>query len=208
MGILRINVDDSVRVAAHQARLHASVKGTAAVFGNAAAKRAAEVRDLVAALAAVGLTDEAIEVTGVKLDSRSGALGRSQSVEYLLAVTATPDELPSVLGVLAERPNLKVTELEWIYDSFEASIEATSAAMAKARRKAAAIAAAAGVEIAGIAQISDSWNLPSPRIAFGAADSGVMEARAMAAPPIDLGVEISATQELFVHLTVDFELHS
>lgn len=207
MGILRINVDDSVRVAAHQARLHASVKGTSTVFGNAAAKRAAEVRDLVAALAGVGIADEAIEVTGVKLDSRSGALGRSQSVEYLLAVTATPDELPSVLGVLAERPNLTITELEWIYDSFEASIEATSAAMAKARRKGAAIAAAADVEITGIAQISDSWSMPSPRVAFGS-DAGVLEARAMAAPSLDLGVEISATQELFVHLTVDFELHS
>lgn len=208
MGILRINVDDSVRVTAHQARLHAGVKGTSTVFGNAAAKRAAEVRDLVGVLASLGIADEAIEVTGVRLDSRSGALGRSQSVEYLLAITATPDELPSVLGALADRPNLTVSELEWIYDSFEASIEATATAMAKARRKAAAVAAAAGVEIAGIAQISDSWSMPSPRTAFGAADSGVMEARAMAAPAMDLGVEISATQELFVHLTVDFELHS
>ena len=207
MGIHPINVDDSVRVAAHRARVHAGVKGTSAVFGNAAAKRAAEVRDLVSALAVVGIADEAVEVTGVKLDSRSGALGRSQSVEYLLAVTASPDELPSVLGALADRPNLTLTELEWVYESFEASIEATATAMTKARRKAAAVAAAAGVEIAGIAQISDSWSMPSPRTTFGA-DTGPLEARAMAASSIDLGVEISATQELFVHLTVDFELHS
>lgn len=203
MGTLRISVDDSVRVEATSARIHLAVKGSATVFGNAATRRAAEVRTLVAALAGIGIGEDAIEVTGVKLDSR-GVLGRSQA-EYLLAVAATPDQLPEVLGVLADQSNLTLTELEWVFDAFEASIPATAAALAKARRKADAVAAAAGGSIAGIAMISDSWNLPAPRVAFAAEDTAVFRS-AKASAPIDLGIEINATQELYVHLTVDFEL--
>lgn len=207
MGILRITVDDSVRVDARSARVHVSVKGGSAVFGNAATKQAAEVRSLVAALAAAGIGEEAVEVTGIRLDSRSGVLGRSEA-EYLLAIAATPDQLPAILGAVAEQSNLKLNELEWVFDPFEASIGATAAAMVKARRKADAVASAAGTKIRSIASISDSWSLPSPRVPFAAEDE-MLGARMMkASAPVDLGVELNATQELFVHLTVDFELSS
>ncbi|MGC3953472.1 MAG: SIMPL domain-containing protein [Propionicimonas sp.] len=202
MGILRIAVEDSVRVEAASARVHLSVKGGSTVFGNAATKQAAEVRELVRALAAAGIAEEAIEVTGVRLDSRGG-FGKSKA-EYLLVVAAELDQLPGVLGVLADQP-VTLSELEWVFDSFEASIPATANALAQARRKAEAIAAAAGSQIAGIAMISDSWNLPTARVAFEATDSAAVFRSAKSAP-IDLGVEISATQELYVHLTVDFEL--
>jgi len=206
MGILRITVDDSVRIDATSARVHVSLKGNSAVFGNAATKQAAEVRSLVSALAATGIEQDAVEVTGVRMESRSGVLGRSQA-EYLLAIAVAPDGLPGVLGVLADQPNLVLSELEWVFDSFEASIAATAAALAKARRKADAVAEAAGVRITGIATISDSWNMPTPRVAFAAED--MMATRALkASGPVDLGIELNATQELFVHLTVDFEVSS
>lgn len=201
MGILRIAVEDSVRVEAASARVHLSVKGGSTVFGNAATKQAAEVRGLVRALAAAGIAEEAIEVTGVRLDSRG--FGKSEA-EYLLVVAVELDQLPTALGVLAGQP-VTLSELEWVFDSFEASIPATANALAQARRKAEAIAAAAGSQLAGIAMISDSWNLPSPRVAFAAA-AGEAVFRSAKSAPIDLGVELSATQELYVHLTVDFEL--
>ncbi len=202
MGILRITIDDSVRVEARSARLHLSVKGSSAVFGNAATKQAAEVRSLVAALAGAGLGEDAIEVSGVRLDSKGG-FGRSRA-EYLLAIATELEQLPAVLGILADQP-VTLTELEWVFDSFEESIPATAGALARARRKADAVAAAAGSQVAGIAMISDSWNLPTPRVAFASEDAAVFRS-AKAAAPIDLGIEISATQEMYVHLTVDFEL--
>ena len=206
MGTLRITIDDSVRIDARSARVHVRLHGSSAVFGNAATRQAAEVRALVSALTSAGLGEDAIEVVGVRLESRSGVLGRSQA-EYLLAIAATPEELPAILGVLGGQPNLVLTELEWVFDAFEASIDATSAAMTKARRKADAIAAAAGGEITGITTISDSWSMPTPQVSFAAED--MMAARSSkAAGPVDLGVELNATQELFVHLTVDFELAS
>ena len=203
MGTLRITVDETVRVEAESARVHLTVKGGSAVFGSAAAKQAAEVRNLVNSLAAVGVGEDAVEVSGMRLESRGGVLGRSKA-EYRLVVAAGLDQLPAVLGVLGDQP-VTLSELEWVFDSFEASIPATAAALATARRKADAIAAAAGSQLAGIAMISDSWNLPSARVAFAAEDAAVFRS-AKASPPIDLGVEISATQELYVHLTVDFEL--
>lgn len=204
MGILRISVDDSVRVEATSARVHLTVKGSSTAFGNAATKQAAEVRTLVGTLASIGIGEDAIDVTGVRFDSRTGLLGKSQA-EYLLAVAAAPDQLPGLLGVLAGQSNLTLTELEWVFDAFEASIPATAGALTKARRKADAVAAAAGSSVGGIAMISDSWNLPSPRVAFAAEDAAVFRS-AKASAPIDLGIEINATQELYVHLTVDFEL--
>ena len=205
MGILRISVDDSVRVDASSARVHVSVKGSSTVFGNAATKQAAEVRSLVVALADAGISEDAIEVTGIRLDTRSGVLGRSLA-EYLLAIAAETSQLPALLGVVAGQSNLQLRELEWVFDSFEASIDATARALAEARRKAEAVAAAAGTEITGITTISDSWNLPSPRVSLAAEDGGMYAMKAAA--PVDLGVELNATQELFVHLTVDFELAS
>ena len=71
MGILRITVDDLTDVAASGAKLHVIVKGTAAVMGNAAVKRAAELRGLVAALAKAGVGEDKVEVTGVRLGSSS-----------------------------------------------------------------------------------------------------------------------------------------
>lgn len=202
MGTLRISVDDTVRVEAESARVHLTVQGSSALFGNAAAKQAAEVRSLVSALGAIGIGDEAIEVAGVRLDAKGG-FGKSRA-EYQLVVAAGLDRLPAVLGVLADQP-VTLSELEWVFDSFEQSIPATATALAKARRKADAIAAAAGSQVTGIALISDSWNLPSPRVAFAAEDTAMFRS-AKASAPIDLGIEINASQELYVHLTVDFEL--
>lgn len=208
MGILRITIDDSVRITAGSARLHARVKGSSALFGNAAAKKAAEVRDLVMALGAVGIGEDAVEVQGVTLQSHSGVLGKNQQVEFSLVIAVGADQLPAALGVLADRPDLTLSELEWVFDSFEASIPATAAALTKARRKADAVAAAAGSSITGISLISDSWNVPSPRMSFEATDAMLLGARSAKSAPVDPGVEFNATQELFVHLTVDFELGS
>ena len=76
--------------------------------------------------------------------------------------------------------------------------------MTKARRKADAIAAAAGLEVTGIANASDSWSMPQPY--EQAADSAMMFAAGASSAPLDLGVELNTTTQLSTHLSVDFEL--
>lgn len=208
MGLLRITVDHTVRVTASSARVHIRVRGSSTIFGGLAGRKAAEVRDLVADLAGRGVPEDAIEVTGVHIATGDVKLLKSQAVDIALVVRATADQLPDVLGALSERPGVTVDELEWVYEQFEASIPATAEAMAMARRKADAVAAAAGLEVTGIANASDSWSMPTPRVEF-ASDQVMFAASARAAaPPLDLGLDLNATTELSVHLSVDFDLSS
>lgn len=204
MGILRISVDDTADIAATSAKLHLTVKGATAVLGNAAVKRAAEVRTLVAALAAIGIEEGRVEVSGVQLASTANLLGRNQTVAISLAVVAEPGQLPGALGVLADQPNLTLDSLEWVYDYFEASIPLTARAMTKARRKADAVAAAAEQRIIGIANASDSWSMPAPLQAM--AFDGMLAARAIESSELDLGMEFTSTTQITVNLTVDFEM--
>jgi len=204
MGLLRVSVDHVVRISATSARVHARVRGSSLVASGVAGRKAAEVRDVVAALAVRGISEDAVEVAGVRLTTSEGRILHSQSVDIQLVVTATPDQLPDVLGVLADRPGVAVENLERVYDEFEASITAAAEAMKKARRKAEAIAAAAGLEVTGITTASDSWSMPQAQVQF--AGEGMMYAARASAAPLDLGVEINATTELSTHLSVDFEL--
>ena len=204
MGLLRVSVDHVVRISATSARVHARVRGSSLVASGVASRKAAEVRDVVAALAVRGISEDAVEVAGVRLTTSEGRILHSQSVDIQLVVTANPDQLPDVLGVLADRPGVAVENLEWVYDEFEASITAAAEAMKKARRKAEAIAAAAGLEVTGITTASDSWSMPQAPVQFAAQD--MMYAARSSAAPLDLGVEINATTELSTHLSVDFEL--
>lgn len=205
MGILRITVDDTATVAASSAKLHLVVKGAAAVLGNAAVKRAAEVRELVAALAKEGIGEDKVEVAGVQLSSSTNLLGRNQRAEISLTVSLEPDQLPSALGILTDSPNLTLESLEWVFDTFEASIPLTAGAMVKARRKADAVAAAAGLRITGITNAGDSWSMVAPReaLAYGAP----MAARSMkSSADLDLGLDYSSSTQLSVHVSVDFEM--
>jgi uncharacterized protein YggE len=204
MGLLRVSVDHLVRISATSARVHARVRGSSLIATGVAGRKAAEVRDVVAALAARGISEDAVEVAGVRLTTSEGRILHSQSVDIQLVITADPDGLPDVLGVLADRPGVAVENLEWVYDEFEASITAAAEAMKKARRKAEAIAGAAGLEVTGITTASDSWSMPQAQVQF--AGEGMMYAARASAAPLDLGVEINATTELSTHLSVDFEL--
>ncbi len=204
MGLLRVSVDHLVRISATSARVHARVHGSSLAATGVAGRKAAEVRDVVAALATRGISEDAVEVTGIRLTTSDGRILHSQSVDIQLVIAAGAELLRDVLGVLADRPGVAVERLEWVYDDFEASITAAAEAMAKARRKADAIAAAAGLEVTGIANASDSWSMPQPQVEL--ADSGMLYAARASAAPLDLGVELNTTTELSTHLSVDFEL--
>ncbi|MGC3992983.1 MAG: SIMPL domain-containing protein [Propionicimonas sp.] len=205
MGTLRITVDHTVRISARSARVHATVTGSATLTSGVAGRKAALVRELVADLAAHGVPEDAVEVTGVRLSTSDGRLLRSQSVEFGLVVDVATDLLPDVLGVLADRQGLAVDRVEWVYDEFEASVGVTATAMTMARRKADAVAAAAGLEVTGILEASDSWSMPARMDRAFPAPMMAASARGASAP-LDLGIELNATSELCVHLSVDFAL--
>lgn len=203
VGVLRITVDHRVRIDAVAARVHVTLRAQSSLAATVAAKKVAEVHALVEALATAGVRDDRIDVTGLQVVTGSGRILTSQEVTITLEIAATPDQLPAVLGILAARQGLAVDQVEWMYDEFEQSIPATAEAMRMARRKADAVAEAAGVAIVGIAMVSDSWSVPGPRMEFAA--MGV-QAKMRGGAPMDMGMTISSSTELSVHLTVDFDV--
>ena len=180
-----------------------TLRAQSSLAATAAAKKVAEVRALVEALATAGVGEDTIDVTGLEVVTGSGKILTSQEVTITLEIGATPEQLPTVLGILAARQGLSVDEIEWVYDEFEASIPATAEAMRRARRKGDAVAEAAGVTITGIANASDTWSVPGPRVELAMMGAPRMRG---AAAPMDMGMTISSSTELSVHLTVDFDV--
>lgn len=203
MGVLRVTIDDEVRIEAVRARVHALVQGSNRFLSGAAARQAGEVRNLVAALAGLGLGEAALEVEGVRIETGSGALKLGQSAQVQVVVTSPNENTADVLAVLAGQSGVTVERIEWVYEGFEASLPATADAMRRARRKAEAIAEAAGLTVTGVLQISDSWRMPIREDAFPAPK--LFAARA-AGENMDFGVEVSSSTTLGVHLEVDFEV--
>jgi hypothetical protein len=205
VGILRITIDDKTRISAVSARIHVTVHGQSSFASAASTRKAREVRELVAALAEHGISEDAIEVRGVRIENGQGRLGaKSQQAVFSLLISVSPEELPAALGVLAERGN--TNRLEWVYDEFEDTIEATAEAMHKARRKAEVVAAAAGQQITGVVQVTDTWSRPVTTVNMGDAAYTPRGGAASAAPALDLGLDLTASAELSIHLSADFEI--
>lgn len=204
MGILRVSVEERVRIDAVAAMLHLTVAGSSVFAGGVALRKAAEVRELVAVLAEHGVGEDDLSVVGLQADAAGGLLNKSQKVSMQLQVRVDTDRLGAVLGVLTNRSGVQLTDVEWTYDEFDASIAAAAEAMTKARRKAEALAAAAGQRIVGVAEISDSWSRFSAPRPLGAMRS--MSAAPKAEANLDLGFELSGSTELNVHLSVDYQI--
>ena len=204
MGILSVTIDDEIRIEAVRARVHATFAGSNRFLGGAAAKQAAEVRALVTALAEAGLDEDALEVEGVRIETGAGALKLGQSAQVQVVVTTPNEKTSQVLGILSSQNGVTVERIEWVYDGFEASLPATADAMVKARRKADAIAAAAGLVVTGVKQASDSWHMPMRDVDLAAPVAYAM--RSGAAESMDFGVEVNSSTTMGVHLAVDFEI--
>ena len=117
MGILRIKVDVDRR-SRPGAKLYVSVKGTAAVMGNAAVKWPGGA-GLVATLAQAG---ERRQGRGHRRRRRQRQpLGRSQSVEITLSDRRTRAAARGA-GILSDQSSVSLDTLEWVYETFEASI--------------------------------------------------------------------------------------
>ncbi len=201
---MRITVERAVRIDATGARVHVTLRAQSSLAATAATKKVAEVRALVESLAAVGIPDGSIDVTGMQIATGQGKILASQEVRITLEIATTSEQLPEVLGILAARHGLSVDQVEWTYDEFEASISASADAMRMARRKADAVAEAAGVRVVGITSASDTWSMPSPRVEMASFASDTR--MRVGAAPLDMGMTMSSTTKLSVRLTVDFEV--
>src|SRR5690554_7673871 len=117
---IKVSATHQEEIFASHANLYVIVKGSSLVSGNEAMKKAREVNALVEALTRFGLSPQAIQLQGVRLETASGALLKSSSAVYSLRVKAENlDQLPGLLDIIAEQKNATLQRIEWRYPEDE-----------------------------------------------------------------------------------------
>ena len=206
-GILRVTARESTQVPAVSAKLHLRIEGETFVMGNAVTQRSREVRELVTALKTFGITDEDVSVEGVQAKLNQGLLAKDTKVTFNLTVQARDiSMIGDLLAAVANARHAKLERIEWVFDDEEIAVELSGKAMAKAQRKASAMAAAIGHAVVGIRAASDSLELPDiSDVVLHDADLMLMQrARVPKGGSVDLGTEFKATREITAVVSAEF----
>ena len=165
---IKISASHREEIFASHANLYVTVKGSSIISGNEAMKKAREVSQLVEALTRYGLSPDAIQLQGVRLESTSGTVLKSSSAIYRLKIkTERVDQLAELLDLVAEQKNATLERIEWKYPEEEARERGLEAALAKGKEKAAKVAASLGVRLLGVYDfIENSFDEERPPMPF------------------------------------------
>lgn len=198
-------------IAAERAVLFATVHGTSLVTGRAALRKAAEVKGLVEALAACGISENDIGLESVHAHVTSGLLGKSSSATYRLRIRCDQlNALPEVLGAITSAKNAELERLVWRYpESAEAQGQWLKLCIAQANIKAAAAAEALGVRLVGVHRLTEELLEDPDR---GARQMGVaipyaaapQRARAGVAP--DMGFDLTHHKRGGMRVSVEYRV--
>ena len=203
-GILRVTARESTQVPAVSAKLHLHIEGETFVMGNAVTQRSREVRELITALKTFGISDEDVSVAGVQAKLNQGLLAKGTKVTFKLTVHARDiSAIGDLIGAVANARHAKLERIEWVFDDDEIGIELSSKAMAKAQRKASAMAAAIGHAVVGVRAASDSLELPDINDVMPGTDFTSMQ-RIRVSKSVDLGTEFKATREITAVVSTEF----
>ena len=200
---IKVSAFHKEEIFASHANLYVTVKGSSIVSGNEAMKKAKEVNQLVEALTHYGLSQDAVQLQGVRIETASGALLKSSSAVYNLKIKAEKlEQLAGLLDIIAEQKNATMNRIEWKYPEDAARERGLEAAIAKGKAKAEKVAASLGVKLLGVYDfIENAFDEERPPMPFQAMEMAPM-ARAKGAmdqPSLDMDIQHSKT----IHVTVD-----
>ena len=109
------------RILATYADIDVTVRGTSAIGGDQAMKKAKEVSQLVEELARAGLPEENIHLQGVHVETSTGVLLKSSSATYRLRVRCEKlEQIAALLDVIASQKNAALERIDWKYPEEEA----------------------------------------------------------------------------------------
>jgi uncharacterized protein YggE len=199
---IKVSAEYKEEIFADRADLFVSVKGSSLVSGNEAMKKAKEVSQLVEALTHYGLSPEAIQLQGVRIEGSSGALLKSSSATYRLKIKCEKlDQLAELLDIIASQKNTSLERIQWKYPEETAREQAMETALGKAKVKAEKVAGSLNVKLLGIYDFIENVydeEMPFPQFAAQAAP---MRAMAKGAPEPSLGMDIQHSKT--IHVSVD-----
>jgi uncharacterized protein YggE len=198
----------SGEVPASGAKLHVSIHGSRLFTGNAAFTEAAEVRKLVDALAGTGIGTKDVELANVHVDVNKGVFTTSSSATYSVRIKCSdPARLPSILDAVAQQKHCLLQTIEWSFDGVTTlRAEWLAICAERAKAKAAAIAAAVGLQLAGVERISEDTpeRIDQERVAPG---TTMLRSRSSATVASELGgLELAPSRPMTVRLRASFRV--
>ncbi len=208
---IKVSAFHKEEIFASHANLYVTVKGSSIVSGNEAMKKAKEVSQLVEALTrpalsgdeGFGLSPDAVQLQGVRIETASGALLKSSSAVYSLRIKAEKlDQIPGLLDIIAEQKNASMNRIEWKYPEDIALERGLESAIAKGKAKAEKVAASLGVKLLGVYDfIENAFDEERPPMHFQAMEMAPMARAKGAAEQPSLGMDVQHSKT--IHVTVD-----
>jgi uncharacterized protein YggE len=187
---------------ASHANLYVTIRGSSVISGNEAMKKAAEVSQLVEALIGFGLSPDAIQLQGVRLETASGALLKSSSAIYRLKIKCEKlDRLADIMDIIAEQKNATLERIEWRYPEEEALQRGLEAAIEKGKAKAEKVAEALGVKLLGVYEfMENAFDEERPPMPFQAMEIRVKARGAADEPSLSMDIQHSKTIQVNVDI--------
>ena len=207
-----INVDISVseNVEASGADMLVTVRGDSLVTGRAALKKAREVRALVDALAAFGVTDEDIHLEGIRASVSSGLISKSSSATFDLRIRCNDlEKLGDLVGAVTSQKQADLNHIEWRFpDRHKLQKQLLQKAVPQAREKAELIATLLDVELLGVHELTENHhqrrNDSSTQTTQNSASAPVRARKGMSSE--DLGMEVSHSKTFRMSLQASFRI--
>ena len=198
---IKVSASQREEIFASHANLYVTVKGSSIVNGNEAMKKAREVSQLVEALTRYGLSPDAIQLQGVRLESSSGAVLKSSSAVYRLKIkTENVGQIPELLDIIGEQKNAALERIEWKYPEEEARTRGLEAALSKGKEKAGQIASSLGIRLLGIYDfVESSFDEERPPMPFQVME---MKARTAVAEQPSLNMDIQHSKTIQVNIEI------
>ena len=199
---IKVSASHHEEIFASHANLYVTVKGSSVVSGNEAMKKAKEVSQLVEALTKFGLSPDAVQLQGVRIETSSGTLLKSSSAMYHLKIKSEKlEQLTGLLDVIAEQKNASLERIEWKYPEDAARERGLEAAITKGKERAEKVAASLGVKLLGVYEfMENTFDEERPPMPFQAME---MSMKARAAAPAEPSLNMDIQHSKTVHVNVD-----
>jgi len=206
---IKVSASHREEIFASHANLYVTVKGSSVISGNEAMKKAKEVSQLVEALTRFGLSPEAVQLQGVRIETASGALLKSSSATYHLKVKSEKlEQLTGLLDIIAEQKNATLERIEWRYPEEAARERGLESTIEKAKAKAEKVAASLGVKLLGVYDfMENTFDEERPPMPFQAMEMS-MKTRAAASAEPSLNMEIQHSKTVHVNVDVWYRVSS
>jgi len=206
---IKVSASHHEEIFASHANLYVTVKGSSVVSGNEAMKKAKEVSQLVEALTKFGLSPDAVQLQGVRIETSSGALLKSSSAMYHLKIKSEKlEQLTGLLDGIAEQKNASLERIEWKYPEDAARERGLEAAITKGKERAEKVAVSLGVKLLGVYDfMENTFDEERPPMPFQAMEMS-MKARAAAPAEPSLNMEIQHSKTVHVNVDIWYRVSS